>query len=173
MECSALTQKNLKPAFDFAITTALQHSHKRAQNTLQISPTARLRKSIRRLSQLGRRNPGKYGRAGRMDGMDRRKADQSERRKNRESQDSDSSLTSSSSNSTLSESDSGLSEDGSPFSSSTYSKTFDPDRIDSNISIKSQLRSIITCFGWFNMLNSLVPPCGNFAKQYLFAYSCI
>lgn len=147
VECSALTQKNLKPAFDFAITTALQHSHKRAQNTLQISPTARLRKSIRRLSQLGRRNPGKYGRAGRMDGMDRRKADQSERRKNRESQDSDSSLTSSSSNSTLSESDSGLSEDGSPFSSSTYSKTFDPDRIDSNISIKSQLRSIITCFG--------------------------
>lgn len=126
IECSALTQRNLKSAFDSALLSGLTqrmiprhlpcHHHR-------ISPTARLRKSMRRLSLLASRKKLSS--------------------RHRDSADSDSSLTSSSSGASTS-SASSLSDNP---DSTTYSKTFDPERIETQISIKSQLRSMITCFG--------------------------
>jgi len=127
IECSALTQKNLKMAFDSALLSGLDHRNKyipRPISHTRISPGARLRKSMRRLSHLASRK---------------------KLTRHRDSADSDSSLTSSASSSSSMLSDSSLSDASN--SSSTYSKTFDPDRIESQLSIKSQLRSMITCFG--------------------------
>lgn len=129
IECSALTQKNLKTAFDSALLSGLDHRQKYIPRpihlTNRISPTARLRKSMRRLSILTSRK---------------------KLTRHRDSADSDSSLTSSASSSSSMLSDSSLSDSPST-GSSTYSKTFDPERMESQLSIKSQLRSIITCFG--------------------------
>ena len=127
IECSALTQKNLKMAFDSALLSGLDHRNRfipRPISHTRISPGARLRKSMRRLSHLASRK---------------------KLTRHRDSADSDSSLTSSASSSSSMLSDSSLSDASN--SSSTYSKTFDPDRIESQLSIKSQLRSMITCFG--------------------------
>ena len=127
IECSALTQKNLKMAFDSALLSGLDHRNKYIPRPIahtRISPGARLRKSMRRLSHLASRK---------------------KLTRHRDSADSDSSLTSSASSSSSMLSDSSLSDASN--SSSTYSKTFDPDRIESQLSIKSQLRSMITCFG--------------------------
>ena len=130
IECSALTQKNLKTAFDSALLSGLDHRQKYIPRpihlTNRISPTARLRKSMRRLSILTSRK---------------------KLTRHRDSADSDSSLTSSASSSSSMLSDSSLSDSPST-GSSTYSKTFDPERMESQLSIKSQLRSMITCFGW-------------------------
>lgn len=134
IECSALTQKNLKMAFDSALLGGLDHRNKyiprpigasTTSTTSRISPGARLRKSMRRLSLLTSRK---------------------KLTRHRDSADSDSSLTSSASSSSSMLSDSSLSDSPST-GSSTYSKTFDPERMESQLSIKSQLRSMITCFG--------------------------
>jgi len=130
IECSALTQKNLKMAFDSALLGGLDHRNKYiprpiAHTTARISPGARLRKSMRRLSLL---------------------TSKKKLTRHRDSADSDSSLTSSASSSSSMLSDSSLSDSPST-GSSTYSKTFDPERMESQLSIKSQLRSMITCFG--------------------------
>ena len=133
IECSALTQKNLKMAFDSALLGGLDHRNKyiprpigaTTNTTNRISPGARLRKSMRRLSLLTSRK---------------------KLTRHRDSADSDSSLTSSASSSSSMLSDSSLSDSPST-GSSTYSKTFDPERMESQLSIKSQLRSMITCFG--------------------------
>lgn len=159
IECSALTQKSLKEGFDAAIISGMSHrmSHHREfrnppEASSRLSDNRWLRKSIRRLSFMRRKGPKGKNKKSAL--LHRNSSDSSG------SDQSDSSMTSS--DSAMTSSSATSSSVASVTSSkerydvigganqSTYSKTFDPDRIgmtsSSQISLKNQIRSIM-CFG--------------------------